>query len=180
MRWNYISIPRFRPCSRSSSGKYKEFHHTLYWARDYFSLSGSKLNTVSKRGHWTQRTKFTWIHLWHPGKHYRYTLKRALRWRTFHSWWRHDMETFPRYWPVVRRIHWSPAIPLERVCNEHPWCLLGCSLNKWMDKQWSYRWFETPRRLCCAIVISKGSRCQYLMRGPLYAFMTSSLITLTS
>ena len=25
-----------------------------------------------------------------------------------HSWWRHPMETFPRYWPFVRGIHRSP------------------------------------------------------------------------
>ena len=26
------------------------------------------------------------------------------------SWWRHQMETFPRYWPLVRDIHrsWMP------------------------------------------------------------------------
>ena len=24
-------------------------------------------------------------------------------------WWRHQMETFPRYWPFVRRIHRSPV-----------------------------------------------------------------------
>ena len=26
-----------------------------------------------------------------------------------HSWWRHQMETFPRYWPFVRGIHRSPV-----------------------------------------------------------------------
>ena len=25
------------------------------------------------------------------------------------SWWRHQMETFPRYWPFVRGIHRSPV-----------------------------------------------------------------------
>ena len=25
------------------------------------------------------------------------------------TWWRHQMETFPRYWPFVRRIHRSPV-----------------------------------------------------------------------
>ena len=25
------------------------------------------------------------------------------------SWWRHQMETFPRYWPIVRGIHRSPV-----------------------------------------------------------------------
>ena len=24
------------------------------------------------------------------------------------SWWRHQMESFPRYWPIVRGIHRSP------------------------------------------------------------------------
>ena len=26
-----------------------------------------------------------------------------------HRWWRHQMETFPRYWPFVRGIHRSPV-----------------------------------------------------------------------
>ena len=25
------------------------------------------------------------------------------------TWWRHQMETFPRYWPFMRRIHRSPV-----------------------------------------------------------------------
>ena len=25
------------------------------------------------------------------------------------SWWRHQMEHFPRYWPFVRGINWSPV-----------------------------------------------------------------------
>ena len=25
-----------------------------------------------------------------------------------YAWWRHQMETFPRNWPFVRGIHWSP------------------------------------------------------------------------
>ena len=28
------------------------------------------------------------------------------------SWWRHEMETVPRYWPFVRGIHQSPLFPL--------------------------------------------------------------------
>ena len=26
-----------------------------------------------------------------------------------HTWWRHQMETFPRYWPFLRGIHRSPV-----------------------------------------------------------------------
>ena len=25
------------------------------------------------------------------------------------TWWRHEMKTFPRHWPIVRGIHWSPV-----------------------------------------------------------------------
>ena len=31
------------------------------------------------------------------------------------SWWRHQMETFPRYWPFVRGIHWSPVNSPQKV-----------------------------------------------------------------
>ena len=29
--------------------------------------------------------------------------------RSYNAWWRHQMETFPRYWPFVRGIHRSPT-----------------------------------------------------------------------
>ena len=41
------------------------------------------------------------------------------------SWWRHQMETFPRYWPFVRGIHWS----LVNSPHKGQWHgALGCSL----------------------------------------------------
>ena len=30
------------------------------------------------------------------------------------TWWRHQMETFPRYWPFVRGIHRSPVNSLHK------------------------------------------------------------------
>ena len=39
-------------------------------------------------------------------------LKDGLKWEVVShegSWWRHQMETFPRYWPFVRGIHRSPV-----------------------------------------------------------------------
>ena len=30
------------------------------------------------------------------------------------TWWRHQMETFPRYWLFVREIHRSPVNPLHK------------------------------------------------------------------
>ena len=35
------------------------------------------------------------------------------------SWWRHQMETYRRYWPFVREIHRQPASDAEF------WCFLG-------------------------------------------------------
>ena len=60
------------------------------------------------------------------------------------SWWRHQMETFPRYWPFVRGIHRSPvnsphkgqwhgALMFYLICaringwvNNHKACDLRC------------------------------------------------------
>ena len=43
---------------------------------------------------WTNETTFTGVHMHHP---------RPI------SWWHHQMETFPRYWPFVRGIRRSPV-----------------------------------------------------------------------
>ena len=50
MGWNYICIPKLQRCSCWSLGMYKQFYLTLYWACDYLSMLGLKLNHVSKRG----------------------------------------------------------------------------------------------------------------------------------
>ena len=36
-------------------------------------------------------------------------LKQVMTGLTVWSWWLHQMETFPHYWPFVRGIHWSPV-----------------------------------------------------------------------
>ena len=58
----------------------------------------------------------------------------------FKSWWRHQMETFPRYWPFVRWIPITEAndTELDVFFDLHP--------NKWLSKQSGRRWFETPSR----------------------------------
>ena len=50
MGCNYLSITKLQRCNRWSLGIDKLFHPTLYWACDYLSMSGLKLNHVSKRG----------------------------------------------------------------------------------------------------------------------------------
>ena len=37
-------------------------------------------------------------------------INNVIKWKHFPcSWWRHQMETFSRYWPFVQGIHWSPV-----------------------------------------------------------------------
>ena len=49
MEWKYLSIPKLHRCNRWSLGMDKLFHPTLYWACNYLSMLGLKLNHVSKR-----------------------------------------------------------------------------------------------------------------------------------
>ena len=50
-------------------------------------------------------------------------------------WWRHQMETFPRYWPFVRRIHRSPV----NSPHKGHWrgalvfCLICVGINGWIN-----------------------------------------------
>ena len=70
--------------------------------------------------------------------------KCRLSWNRDSPWWRHQMETFPRYWPSVRGIH------RPRVNSPHKGQWLGTlmflfdlRLNKRFSKQWWVLWFET-------------------------------------
>ena len=38
------------------------------------------------------------------------------------SWWCHQMETLPRYWPFVRGIHQSRWIPRTKASDVELWC----------------------------------------------------------
>ena len=42
----------------------------------------------------------------------------------YQSWWRHQMETFPRNWPFVRGIHRSRWIPHTKASDAEFWCFL--------------------------------------------------------
>ena len=66
--WNYLPIPKLQWCNHWSLGMDKSFHPTLYWACDYLSMPGLKLNYVSKRSpryHYTSKwfiiNAFDWI-----------------------------------------------------------------------------------------------------------------------
>ena len=61
------------------------------------------------------------------------------------TWWRHQMETFPLYWPFV----WgnSPVtgeFPTQRPVTRSFDGFFDLRLNKRLSKQWRGWWFETP------------------------------------
>ena len=59
------------------------------------------------------------------------------------------METFPRYWPVVRRIHNSPVtdeFPSQRSVTWIFDAIFDLRLDKRLSKQPKWRWFETQSR----------------------------------
>ena len=65
-----------------------------YWQ---WVSAGSGNNMILNRRYfitWTYETTFTGVHMHQPGPI---------------SWWRHQMETFPRHWPFVGGIHRSPV-----------------------------------------------------------------------
>ena len=50
--------------------------------------------------------------------------------------WRHQMETFPRYWPLVRGIHRST---LTKACDAELWCFLWSAPEQTVEQM-----IETP------------------------------------
>ena len=53
------------------------------------------------------------------------------------AWWRHQMETFPRYWPFVRRIHRSPVNFPTKVSDAELWCfsLICAWTSGWVNNR---------------------------------------------
>ena len=62
------------------------------------------------------------------------------------TWWRHKMETFPRYWPFVRKIHVADTggFPSQRPVARRFDVFFDVRLDKQLSKQSKCRWFETP------------------------------------
>ena len=58
------------------------------------------------------------------------------------TWWRHQMEHFPRYWPFVRGIQFPTQGPVTRSIDLY----FDLRPNKSLNKQWWGWWFETPSR----------------------------------
>ena len=61
-----------------------------------------------------------------------------------YSWWRHQMETFPRYWPFVRGIRRSPVNSPHKGQWRGALMFLICTWTNDLSKQSRRRWFETP------------------------------------
>ena len=68
MRGNYLSILKLQRLHRWSLRTDRKFHPTLYWACDYLSRLGLKLNHFSKRGHWAYYSSQLGFKLIHVNK----------------------------------------------------------------------------------------------------------------
>ena len=82
------------------------------------------------------------------------------------AWWRHEMETFPRYWSVVRGIHRSPVNsthkrPVTRSCD----VFFDLGLYQQLSKQWRRRWFETQSRALWRHCNGNGTSMHQVIRS---------------
>ena len=55
------------------------------------------------------------------------------------SWWRHQMETFSRYWPFMRGILWSSVVSPTKTIDTELWCFLWSG-----PEQTVWQTIETP------------------------------------
>ena len=54
-----------------------------------------------------------------------------------HSWWRHQIETFTRYWPFVREFTGHRWIPPTKASDTELWCFLWSApwINYWVNNR---------------------------------------------
>ena len=133
---NYLSIPKLQQCNRWRLGMDKLFHRTLYWACDYLSMLGLKLNHVSKIGiRNLKRCQDTFLS----------AMKKFVDLHNDVVTWKR----FPHYWSLMSRIHRWPVDSLTKGWLSGALTLIfGVSLNKLIDNQSSCQRFETPWRWC--------------------------------
>ena len=69
------------------------------------------------------------------------------------SWWRHQIEAFLRYWPIVQGIHRSSLNSPHKGPVMRTWCFFDVSSHTLLNKQSNDRWFESTWRSCDVIVM---------------------------
>ena len=115
-----------------------------YWCKRAFFYEGHHFLIISK--FWKPLGSSVWyryITVWLETVVSRTTKAEH---RSQFAWWRHQMETFPRYWPFVRGIHRLPDFPAQRPVTRSFDVSFDLRLNKRLRKQsWGW-WFETPSR----------------------------------
>ena len=88
---------------------------------------------------------FWWLyHSTHPDG---YLQRPLIIWlQVIFAWWRHQMETFPRYWPFVRGIHRSQvSSPHKGQRRRALMFFYDLCPNKRLSKQSWCWWFETRK-----------------------------------
>ena len=107
---------------------FKYFHLTFYWTCDYLPMLGLNLIHASKSG---------------PCYYHHNKTKRNNTMSMFHgiySWWRHQMDLFPRYWPFVRGSHRSHRSPVNYP-RKKQWSgalmfsLIYARINGWVNNR---------------------------------------------
>ena len=80
--------------------------------------------------------------------------------RNYTAWWRHQMETFRRYWPFVQRIIGHRWIPRTKASDAELWCFLWSApwMNCWVNNRqagdaialimMSLQWNNAPMPYC--------------------------------
>ena len=100
----------------------------------YFTLFSSYIR-VQLLSYITNSYQHLCIHLFiHIHNRYRVY---AGGWEVAYSWWRHQMETFPCYWPFMRGIHRSPVISPhnEQWRGALIFSLISAWINCWVNNR---------------------------------------------
>ena len=119
IKWKHF--PRYWPFVREIHRSPVNFPHKGQWRGALmFTLICARINSWVNNGEAGDLRRY-------PG-HYDVIVMHALPSASLllncRSWWRHQMETFPRYWPFVRGIHrppvnkvqWRRALMFSLIC----------------------------------------------------------------
>ena len=117
----------------------KLFYPSLSWACDYLPMLGLKLIHVSKRCPLYHRPGSSSVQVIHDD---------VIKWKHF-----------PRYWPFVQGIHWSPVNSPHKGqwCGALMFSLICAWIKGWIKKSWDW-WFEM---LSCPLRRHRNGWCLF-------------------
>ena len=134
-----VSIPRDwhrQQCCGGDCQTSERSDNSKYQSRDFENSRDLTIRHLIEYRNWAQVSRSPCV----TKRYFQLYMDRRREWtlctlQASLSWWRHQMEQFPRYWPFVWGIHRSPVNCLHKASDAELWffSLVWAWINGWVN-----------------------------------------------